>query len=169
MGHRISVDFDLFSEAPFEPPMIVSLVSSLASSPPKIIQQTTGSICMLAEQTKIELFHDPYPVLEDPVVRDGISLASIPDLAAMKLSAIANRGSKKDFIDIAALLEDFSLKELLGFHERKFPQTDLLTVVKSLTWFDEADAEPDPTFRHQQTWEAVKSTVLKAVVEEATA
>jgi predicted nucleotidyltransferase component of viral defense system len=102
------------------------------------------------------------------MVEDGISLVSLPDLAAMKLSAIANRGARKDFIDIAALLEEYSLKELLGFHEKKFPQTDLLTVVKSLTWFDEAEAEPDPKFLHQQTWESVKSTILGAVVEEAT-
>jgi len=168
LGHRISIDCDFFSEAVFDPTMTISLLASLVSSPPKVIQQTTGSICVLAEQTKVELFHYPYPVLADPMVEDGISLVSLPDLAAMKLSAIANRGARKDFIDIAALLEEYSLKELLGFHEKKFPQTDLLTVVKSLTWFDEAEAEPDPKFLHQQTWESVKSTILGAVVEEAT-
>ena len=147
--------------------MIVSLLTSVVSSPPKIIQQTTGSICVLAERTKVELFHCPYPALADPGVEDGISLVSLPDLAAMKLSAIANRGAKKDFVDIAALLGEFPLKELLKFHEKKFPQTDLLTVVKSLTWFDEAEGEPDPEFLHQQTWESVKSTILRAVVEEA--
>ena len=61
-----------------------------------------------------------------------------------------------------------SREELLGFHEKKFPQTDLLTVVKSLTWFDEAEAEPDPELLRQQTWESVKSTILRAVVEEST-
>jgi hypothetical protein len=65
------------------------------------------------------------------------------------------------------LLQKFSLKELLEFHEEKFPQTDLLTMVKSLTWFDEAEAEPDPELLHQQTWESVKSTILRAVVDEA--
>jgi len=168
IGHRISVDLDFFSEEVFDPTRIVSLLTPLVSSPPKIIQQTTGSICVLAERTKVELFHYPYPVLADPGVKDGISLVSLPDLAAMKLSAIANRGAKKDFIDIAALLRKFTLEELLGFHEKKFPQTDLLTVVKSLAWFAEAETEPDPEFLHQQTWESVKSAILQAVVEEAT-
>ena len=99
----------------------------------------------------------------DPEAMDGVVLASLEDIGAMKLSAVSNRGAKKDFIDIAALLEEGSLGDLLAAHGRKFPQTDLFTVVKSIAWFKDADAEPEPEpepkLLQGQSWESVKSAI----------
>lgn len=90
-------------------------------------------------------------------------MASLQDIVAMKLNAVANRGAKKDFWDIAALLSRFSLDQMLSFYGRKYRAGNRLTVIKSLSYFNEAEAEQvsinDLT---GMTWEQVKSMIREA-------
>ena len=164
-GHRISVDLDFFSEDAFDPNALARLLGKVTASSPTIIQQTSGSLCMALADTKVELLHYPYPHIIPPTTIAGILLASLADITAMKLSAATNRGSKKDFIDIATLLDSFSLHEMLSFHQIKFPSTDIFTVIKSLTYFDDAEQEPQPRLLDHQTWENVKIRLLQAVAD----
>ena len=90
-------------------------------------------------------------------------MLGLPDIAAMKLSAVCNRGSKKDFFDIAELLNHFALAELFEFFERKFKSHDTFHVLRSLTFFDDAEDEPDPITLNEQTWEGVKHRIAEAV------
>ncbi len=83
----------------------------------------------------------------------------------MKLNAIANRGSKKDFYDMAELLQHYPLSAMLGFFSRKYPNTDPFAVVRSLSFFEEAEQEPDPILMLGQTWETVKRIITGAVCE----
>ncbi len=119
----------------------------------------------MLDETKVELLHYPYLSLAEVEVVDGITLCSIADNGAMKLSAMANRGSKKDFFDIAAMLKIAPLEVWLTRFQKKYPQTDIFIVIKSLTWFEDAEMEPDPVLLHQQSWQSVKRALSNAVAQ----
>jgi len=90
----------------------------------------------------------------------GWGMASIPDIAAMKLAAIAGRGSRKDFVDIYFICRDcFPLKEAFHFLQVKFTgqEYDLYHVLRSLTYFEDAEAEPMPKLRKPADWQQIKS------------
>jgi hypothetical protein len=82
-----------------------------------------------------------YPWLDNAVTEDGIVLAGIRDIAAMKIAAIIGRGTKKDFIDIAFLLQKFSLKEILDFYSLKYNDGSVFMALKSLAYFEDAESE----------------------------
>ena len=70
---------------------------------------------------------------------DGIRLAGFKDIAAMKLAAGTGRGTKKDFVDLHLLLGYFTLKEMLTFYDKKYTDGSVMLVLRSLTYFDDAD------------------------------
>jgi len=162
LGHRVSVDLDFFKSDQFSPPEIANELKALSGSPSNIIQQSKGSIALIHQDTKLEFLRYDPPLLKLTEKIDDIPFASLPDNVAMKLSALVGRGSKKDFIDIAALLETMSLSEMLEYYSTKFPNSDQFLVLKSLTWFDDADSEPDPVFLKSQNWIQVKKVIQQA-------
>ena len=106
LGHRKSVDLDLFGRFDEH----VSFRYLLMQSGHVADGAENGVVQSLrVDGVKVDFVNYPYLWLQDPVVDDGVVLAAIPDIAAMKLSAAANRGRKKDFIDIAFLLDSLSL------------------------------------------------------------
>lgn len=94
---------------------------------------------------------------------EGIRMASVPDIVAMKLNAITRRSTKKDFFDIFELLDYFSLKEMLDFFATKYTTTDIGFVVRSLTYFDGAENSKDPILIKQVNWDQVKQKIQQAV------
>lgn len=95
-----------------------------------------------------------------PVV---IRMASLPDVAAMKLSAVARRGVKKDFWDIATLLHHFSLDEMLGFYRTNYSSHDIFHLLRSLVYFIDAEAQKDPAPLNEVTWKQVKKKIEASV------
>lgn len=86
------------------------------------------------------------------------------DLAPMKLSAVTGRGTKKDFYDIYFLLKIMPLAEIIELFRKKFSQQEVFHVIKSLSYFEDAEGYADPVvFDKTLSWEIVKSTILKAV------
>ena len=85
----------------------------------------------------------------------------------MKLNAVANRGAKKDFYDIHALLSRFSLQELLDFFAKKYQTMNRFTVIKSLAYFDDADLEPDPMSLMAISWEQIKADMKQRLRDTA--
>ena len=128
-----------------------------------IVAQAVNSLTIDAGGVKVDLLRHGYPVLRVPEMVDGVRLLSLPDVSAMKLNAIANRGAKKDFFDLARLLDEFSLEEMIGFFTRKYRRTDPFVVIRSLAWFDDAEAEPDPVSLAGLTWKEVKAKTREAV------
>jgi hypothetical protein len=123
---------------------------------------------------KLSFLEYNYPLLAPSVVwpEYGCRIAGLEDLAAMKLSAIANRGARKDFIDIYALGRgSFSLDGMLGLYRRKFATQDLAHILMSLTYFDDADQEAPPEMLWPLGWDEVKRTAeawVKAYVRQHT-
>jgi len=95
---------------------------------------------------------------------EGIRILSIEDIAPMKLDAITGRGSKKDFFYLYFLLQKFGIEKLLSLYQEKYPHQTTFHVVRSLTYFADAEAEPDPmVIDHSVTWEKVKNSIRKAI------
>jgi hypothetical protein len=93
----------------------------------------------------------------------GTALAAIEDIAAMKLKAVAGRGSKKDFVDIYFLLQHFSLNQMLEMFHEKYPNIATLLVVKSLAYFADADSQPMPNMYIPTQWQTVQKTLINAI------
>ena len=119
----------------------------------------------LLNKLKVDIVLHRYPYLQKVETIEGIRLASVPDIIAMKLNAITRRSTKKDFFDIAELLNDYTLKAMLGFFGNKYAATDIGFVVRSLTYFDEAEATKNPIMLNSMEWEQVKQKIRKAVQE----
>lgn len=160
LGHRLSVDLDFFTTEAFEP---AALAERLGLGPDAITAQAKGTLQVRLQQIKVEFLKHAYPKLAEDQVLDGIRMWSLEDVIAMKLNAVSNRGSKKDFFDIATLLRECSLQEMLDLYQAKYQPASLLMVIRSLAWFDDADAEPDPISLRNDTWPVIKARIASAI------
>lgn len=104
-----------------------------------------------------------YPWLADAVEEDGLRLASPKDIAAMKVNAIEGRGTRKDFVDIYYLLQHYSLTEILGFYQEKYPEHSLLRALMSLSYFDDAEKQMMPKMYAPDLWDEMKAYIIKEV------
>jgi len=118
IGHRRSIDIDLFGKLTEDD---LSIVEELGKAGTVITLSQTRNIKVYAiDGIKVDLVNYPYPWLEDPKILDDLRLASVSDIAAMKLAAVTGRGTRKDFTDIYFLLEHFSMKEMLALYNKKY-------------------------------------------------
>ncbi|MCB9232086.1 MAG: nucleotidyl transferase AbiEii/AbiGii toxin family protein [Bacteroidia bacterium] len=159
LGHRISIDLDLFgSELPDKNQFLSEL-----NEPVQPLSDQDYFYAFKVRDIKVDVLRFPYPLIRPIVEMEGIRMASLEDVAAMKIIAVSNRGSKKDFFDIAVLLKQFSLNEILDFFKEKTKKELPFYVLKSLCYFDDAETEFDPEVLIDLTWEDVKSKVVAAV------
>ncbi|MEA2067925.1 MAG: nucleotidyl transferase AbiEii/AbiGii toxin family protein, partial [Verrucomicrobiota bacterium] len=154
LGHRVSVDIVLFSDQAFDVRPITGMLRG--TFPIQSLETAQNTVRGEVGGIKLDIMSHRYPTIESPATEDGIRIASLKDIAAMKLNAIANRGSKKDFWDYAELLSLFSRDEMLGFFAEKYSDENVWYVEKSLSYFSDADKEPDPRDLKGRTWDEVK-------------
>lgn len=162
LGHRKSIDLDLFGHFDER----ASFRARLVAAGHVADGAENGAVQSLrVDDVKVDFVNYPYPWLHEPVSEGGIVLADVRDIAAMKLSAAANRGRKKDFIDIAVLLERFSLKEMFDLYQRKFSVSEFSFALRGLTYFDDAEDDPMPEMLVALTWKDVKRKIESVVRE----
>jgi predicted nucleotidyltransferase component of viral defense system len=162
-GHRLSVDIDLFGRSEINPDFFTEILKDKGET--IILSQSSKILIYVINNIKVDFVDYNFQLLEPVNVIDGIRLVSKKDIAAMKLNAIAGRGSKKDFMDVYQLLNDFSLSEMLTFYSQKYPNGSEFMVLKSLLYFDDAEIEPDPIMLIPITWSQVKERILHEVKE----
>ncbi|MCD4789740.1 MAG: nucleotidyl transferase AbiEii/AbiGii toxin family protein [Bacteroidales bacterium] len=155
IGHRISIDLDLFTHVEFSTQELISEIELLGSI--KIIGEARNTLNVVIDGVEVDIIRHNYPLLEEIEIIDGLRLISKKDIAAMKLSAIARRGSKKDFYDVYFILQEFSIEELFEFYKLKYKSREMFHLVKSLVYFGEADLEPAPEMLIDVDWSNVKS------------
>jgi hypothetical protein len=138
LGHRKSIDLDLFTSEDFDIEELKSMLVLRYGL--KVSYERNQTLKGFINDIMIDCIRFNYPHLQTPDIIDGIRLESVPDIIAMKLSAIAQNGTRiKDFVDIATLSTQYSLNEMLGFYSTKFPHANVLMPIKALTYFDEID------------------------------
>jgi hypothetical protein len=165
LGHRTSIDLDFFSKKNFSTAELKNQLSKIGEV--FLVGEAEGTLHVTFDHVKVSFLRYEYDLLFSPVAFDGIFLADERDIAAMKLDAVSSRGSRKDFVDIHELLKKYSLAELIGFFEKKYSNIkyNVLHVLKSLVYFEDAENEPSPILFRETNWEDVKSSIKKAVSE----
>ncbi|MBN2235222.1 MAG: nucleotidyl transferase AbiEii/AbiGii toxin family protein [Opitutales bacterium] len=158
-GHRTSVDLDLFSDQAFDAPKLGTFLTERFGLAESSIE--SNSVTGVIRGIRVDCIAHRYPMIAEPQHRDGIRLLAVEDIAAMKLNAIANRGSKKDFWDLYELMQHFDRPQLLGFFKQKYPSANLWTVEKSLLWFDDADMDPDPRCLKGRSWMQIRDAIAE--------
>ena len=142
LGNRISVDLVLFTPESFDAGKLEIFLRDKYGFRTDFMEKNTlkGTI----DGVKIDCITHSYGYLEKPYTESDIRLYSMEDIVAMKLSAIADNGSRlKDFIDIAFLSTRFPFNSMLRLYERKFPGSNLIRPFKAITYFDDIDFEED--------------------------
>jgi predicted nucleotidyltransferase component of viral defense system len=162
LGHRASVDLDFFGIVPGDANEIrqefnaIGLKAGLDYASKSIKQFTIDNV-------KVDFVNYPYNWLEPIKNEEGIKLASLQDIAAMKLEAVTNRGTRRDFVDIYFLLKQFPLKRQLELYLQKYPEGSSFNVLRSLTYFDDAETAPMPKMFLNVGWDQIKASIREAV------
>jgi len=170
LGHRYSIDFDWFTQEKISDPIL--LAQDLREAGLSFITGSVerGTLHGTIEGVRLSFMEYHYPLL-DPLVswpEFGCNLASPADLACMKLSAVAQRGSKKDFFDIYALgNRTFSLQEMISMYQRKYSVKDISHLLYGLAFLDDAEREPGPKLLWDMEWRVVRKTIQGWVREVA--
>ena len=160
-GHRLSIDLDFFTSEFIEHEEILINIKSIGKV--DVVSKSKYISCFFINDVKVDFVSLPYHWIDDPIIEDSISLASINDIAAMKLSAITNRGSKKDFIDLQLIMKHLDLKKMMSLYHQKYPDGMEMLVLRSLMYFDDADLQPDPVMLTEYDWNEVKAFILDQV------
>jgi len=166
LGHRIPNDLDLFGN--FNHDIITEVLKSLSFDDFCVVMERMFRKHYLINNVKVDILKfESYQLLEKTIVEDNIRLIGLKDLSANKIDAITNRydaldrRSKKDFVDLFFLLKVFNINEILGFYQTKFPDTNVMSVIESLTIFEEVEKEDMPKMIIQTSWKEVKKRIFE--------
>jgi hypothetical protein len=164
IGHRGSIDLVFFGEV--EDDGLLLLYEFQKSGYNCSLKHNTKNIkTFVINSIKVDVVNYPFQWLEQVVIEDEIRLAGLKDISAMKMAAITNRGTKKDFIDMFFLLKKFQLNEMLEFYKAKYRTDDIYTVVRSLSYFADAEENPMPKMFADTSWDEIKGTIRNEVVK----
>lgn len=167
-GHRLSVDLDWFIPGPMGDALVLAEWIRGAGLDFITEQIGPGTLHGAILGVRVTFLEYRYPLLQPLTKWEklGISLADLDDLACMKLSAIAQRGQRKDFCDIYFLgMKHRPLQDLLRLYKRKFKVKDISPVLYGLSYFDDAEDEPMPHLLLKVQWKTIKKTIQNWVKE----
>ncbi len=156
IGHRTSVDFDFYTPKSFQPQ---NLVEKLSRQNITIIQESEDTLGLRANNVELSFFKYSYKLLEPLQEEDQLNLASLKDIAAMKVIALVQRGLYRDFIDLYFLIKMFGFDKVLEFAEEKYPPFNKYLALQALTYFIDADEDSKSfkaSFFKEINWEGVK-------------
>jgi len=168
LGHRVSMDLDLFAQEPFVPGDLTYRLQAI--DPLTIQQQKADTLVALLGGTQISFFQYPYALLEPAAVYRGVRIASLLDIALMKIIAISQRGRRRGFVDLYAICQaHYPLQDILRRLPEKYPSLSYPTyhLLRALSYF--ADAEKDPPLQMLAgcSWREVKAFFTKQAREMA--
>jgi hypothetical protein len=134
-GHRRSVDLDFFAVAAFDSALCQDAIAAHFPGM-EIVNRTPGSLCAIIQGIKIDILHHPYPLIGETFQAGTFKLIPLPDMAAMKINA----------------LDCFC---------RKYGSAGRFLAIRSLNWFEDAEAEPDPLYLNGWTWPHVREKMSR--------
>jgi len=160
-GHRLSHDLDFFAAGTFDEESFLQRVHEQPGF--SLIAKAPQTIHAAIRETKVSFLGYAYPVLFPFARFSGVAVADPRDIACMKISAIASRGARRDFIDLYAAAQRFGLAELLRLFAQKYRQTGYskIHIAKSLAFFDDAEKDPMPHMLMPLEWDQVRRFFLR--------
>lgn len=162
IGHRQSIDFDFFTKSSFDKKKVVKKAVEFGTF--ELFTEGVDTIHGALNGVQISFFRLEDKLLGETINFRHLHVASMLDIAAMKLNAVSGRGTKKDFIDLYFLLEKFSLPELFEGYEAKYGKTvsNNYHLLKSLTYFGDAEKQPSPKMIVKVSWDEVKRSIIQS-------
>lgn len=167
LDHRNSYDLDIYSPVEFN---LDEIKQRFVTQFPgfRLISSAWRTIHGYFEDTEISLFYYQYPLLEKPSFFLNFMIASIEDIAAMKLEAIAGRGLKRDFFDLYKIIKStgWSLEHLIELSDKKYNRAGSFTphLLRSLVYFDDAELAAERAVEVDNEWAAVKQFFINEVL-----
>lgn len=161
LAHRRSVDFDWFSEHPLGDPLGLAAEIQGSGLPLEVASVEKGTLHGRSAGVRLSFLEYRYPLLAPviPTREPGLRLASLEDIATMKLAAVVQRGSRKDFVDVFALGRSLGLDAMLTLYRRKYGVRDIGHVIISLAYFDDAEGERMPAMIRHWSWATMKRAI----------
>lgn len=156
LGHRVSLDLDFFTEKEFNTEVVLSSLEKLPGF--KLDKTVKWTILGSFPKVKFSYFYYRYALIKKPTTFFKIKIASLEDIAAMKIAAICDRGTKRDFIDLYFLIKKFSLEKIFKFYDQKYAKlsNNLFHIIKSLDYFEDAELQESPKMLISVSWDEVK-------------
>jgi hypothetical protein len=166
IGHRPSIDFDWFVAALGEPEALFQRLRACEIAF-NVQSLSIETVYLEIDTVQVSFIGYDYELLQSPsVCAHGAKLAHTDDIACMKLSAIGSRGSRKDFVDLHFMISQFrSVDEYLGLYQRKYQNRDIGHIIRSLIYFEDAEAEPEILIVQPFDWPGMKHDFERWVEE----
>lgn len=158
LGHRRSLDLDFFTEETFDEEAVIAAIRNLPAF--ELIAKDKQTVHAHIHGVKVTFLGYAYPLLFPLSSYLGARVAEPREIACMKISAIAARATRRDFIDLYAVCRLHQLPHLIGLFQRKYGRVSLVHIVKSLTYFEDAEKDSMPRMLVPVSWDAVKSFFL---------
>ncbi|MBW8244824.1 nucleotidyl transferase AbiEii/AbiGii toxin family protein [Muricauda oceani] len=172
LGHRESVDIDLFSDKPYGSIDFKAIDKYLDGQFPYVgdirdLFPGMGKSYLIGNDkdnaVKLDVFHTD-DFITPEIIEDGIRLASVEEIIAMKLDVVQREGRKKDFWDLHELLNDYGIGEMLQLHKQRYPYGhDRALIIHNFTNFERANDDFDPVCLCGKYWEFIKEDIKEAV------
>lgn len=166
LGHRLSFDLDFFTQKEFERKTIIQQMEKFGL---KVDREAWRTILGKISDVKFSLFYYQYPLVFPTLDFLGINIADLKDVAAMKIDAIASRGTKRDFTDLFFLIKNgVELQDMLIYYDKKYRRLEMnrYHILKSLDYFGDADKDQDPKMLvSDYSWEEAKKFLQGKIKE----
>jgi hypothetical protein len=168
IGHRTSLDFDFYTKKEFEPPRLREEFDKRFKKV-REIHVAEGTLILDVEGIELSFFKYPYKLVKPCLKLEDVNLASVEDIAAMKILAISQRGKRRDFIGIYFLIQKFGLKKIMELTKEKYSMFNIYVGLQGLSYFKDADEDLEvDRFRlfEKISWGKIKNYIVKEVSEE---
>ena len=161
-GHRKSIDLDLFTDKPLDKEVLLSALEDSFGNISSTNKNSRHIYQCVIRNVKVDFVSVKDPFMNPIQILDQIPFADTKDLIALKLNAIKGRGAKKDFWDVAKLLDIYSLQDLFQFYHDRYTYDDTFAVIRSIIYFENAEEDADPECLDGMTWKKAKLIITKA-------
>ncbi len=147
LGHRISYDLDFFTEEDFQTEPIIAKIRE-SGNPFQVISAEDGTLLAEVGGIKVSLLRYGYGFPAEQVVYNKVRLAGILDIASMKVIAISQRGTKRDFVDLYVILQQLPFHKIAAHMTERFgtERINPVHIGKSMVYFSDADSDPEPAY-----------------------
>lgn len=163
LGHRKSIDIDLFTDSDFDAPHIAKHLSETYKA--ENVRVLKNGVFSLINKVKVDILAHQYPILNKVEIIDEIRMLSLEDIGAMKLNAILYNGTRlKDFVDMHSLLEHVPLQKLTEAFEKKYPDVNKQMAHASLLYHKDVKRKQEIDFVGRKIpWPEIAGRLREAV------
>lgn len=175
LGHRMSVDIDLFTDAPYRS-IDFDLIEDFLKASFGYVEGNFGSNPGMGKSyligtdkdnvVKLDVYYSMDPFFQQTIAEDGVRLATVEEIIAMKVDIVQRGGRKKDFWDLHEALNQYNINHMKNLHRQRFEWThDESLIHQNFTKFEAADADPDPICLRNKEWIFIKEDIEQAVAD----